>query len=70
MLCGTPRVTPCCTGRCHKVTEGTGDRWEASPTNAHMQNSQIVGTAIRRPLISEYISVFEKLRADDIRPYK
>ena len=28
---GVRGVTPYSVGRCHEVTEGTGDRWEQSP---------------------------------------
>ena len=34
------RVTPYSVGRCHEVTEGTGDRWERRPPNTVVNQAQ------------------------------
>ena len=37
---GERGVTPYSVGRCHKVTEGTGDRWEQRPPNKAVMQAQ------------------------------
>ena len=37
---GVIGVTPYSVGRCHEVTEGTGDRWEQSPPDKAVNQAQ------------------------------